>query len=71
MSVLPPSRPVLILLVEDNEGDVLMTREAFEEGKVAVDLDVCESGQQAIDHLSAAMSAAGPPLPDMLSLIHI
>lgn len=68
MSVLPPSRPVLILLVEDNEGDVLMTREAFEEGKVAVDLDVCESGQQAIDHLSAAMSAAGPPLPDMVLL---
>ncbi len=68
MSVLPPSRPVLILLVEDNEGDVLMTREAFEEGKLAVDIEVCESGQQAIDHLSAAMGTAGPPMPDLVLL---
>lgn len=68
MSVLPPSRPILILLVEDNEGDVLMTREAFEEGKVAVDIQVCESGQEAIDHLSATLGPDGPPLPDLVLL---
>ena len=29
-----PVRPIEVLLVEDDEGDVLMTREALAEGKV-------------------------------------
>ena len=41
------SRPVEILLVEDNPGDVRLTREALKEGKVRNNLYVAPDGVQA------------------------
>lgn len=38
-----------ILLVEDNEGDILLTREAFEESKIVNNLRSIKDGQLAID----------------------
>jgi CheY-like chemotaxis protein len=44
-------RPVDILLVEDNPGDVDLTIEALKEGKVANRLSVAEDGVQALAFL--------------------
>lgn len=40
-----------ILLVEDNEGDVYLTREAFSELKVPIRLVVVSNGEEAIAYL--------------------
>lgn len=42
------SRPIRILLVEDDAGDVLMTREALDEGKIANELHVVSDGVEAL-----------------------
>lgn len=44
--------PIHILLVEDNEGDILLTTEALEEGKITNKISVVNDGKQAIDFLS-------------------
>jgi CheY-like chemotaxis protein len=38
-----------ILLVEDNEGDVLLTTEAFEESKIINKIMALRDGKQAVD----------------------
>ena len=38
-----------ILLVEDNEGDILLTREALEEAKILTSLSVVKDGEEAFD----------------------
>jgi len=43
--------PIHILLVEDNEGDIVLTTEALEEGKVANSLSVVKDGWEAIQYL--------------------
>lgn len=40
-----------ILLVEDNEGDIELTKEAFEEAKFRNNLHVAEDGDMALDYL--------------------
>ena len=44
-------KPVDILLVEDNPGDVQLTREAFEDCKIINNLHVAKDGEIAIDYL--------------------
>lgn len=48
-----PNSPKLaeILLVEDNEGDIELTREAFEEAKFRNNLHIAEDGDKALDFL--------------------
>ncbi|KQC33038.1 chemotaxis protein CheY [Nonlabens sp. YIK11] len=61
---------VNILLVEDNEGDILLTTEALEEIKVANNLTVARTGEAAIDLLNeqAAGQNKQKPLPDLILL---
>lgn len=40
-----------LLLVEDNEGDIILTLDAFEESKVKTEISVVRNGQQALDFL--------------------
>jgi CheY-like chemotaxis protein len=47
----PTASPVEILLVEDDPGDVLITREAVESSKVANNLNVVSNGEQALQYL--------------------
>jgi CheY-like chemotaxis protein len=42
-------KPVHILLVEDNEGDILLTTEALQECKVINDVSVVRNGKLALD----------------------
>jgi CheY-like chemotaxis protein len=45
------AQPVEILLVEDDPGDVLITREAIESSKVANRLNVVSNGEEALAYL--------------------
>jgi CheY-like chemotaxis protein len=60
--------PLHIMLVEDNDGDIFLTREALEETKFWVELLVKKDGQQAIDFLSAQTDILSRNLPDLILL---
>jgi CheY-like chemotaxis protein len=47
----PKTKPVEILLVEDDPGDVLITREAIESSKLANNLNVVSNGEEALAYL--------------------
>lgn len=57
-----------VLLVEDDPGDVLMTREAFEEHKVANRLSVVSDGVSAMAFLRREGEHADAPRPDLVLL---
>jgi len=57
-----------ILLVEDNEGDILLTREALEEARIYTQLSVVRDGQEAIDFLNKKGKYTDVCLPDLLLL---
>jgi CheY-like chemotaxis protein len=57
-----------VLLVEDDEGDVLMTREAFEFYKLRNPLHVVSDGEQALQFLRRTGPFAGAPRPGMVLL---
>ena len=61
-------KPIHILLVEDNEGDILLTTEAFEEGKIANKITVVRDGEAAIDYLDKAGAYNEAPTPDLVLL---
>lgn len=61
-------RPVEILLVEDNEGDVILTKEAFREAKIANNLHVVEDGEIALDFLFKRGKYQGEIVPDLILL---
>ncbi len=57
-----------VLLVEDDPGDVLMTREAFAEHKVANRLSVVSDGVTAMQFLRKEGEHADAPTPDLILL---
>ncbi|MFD6136762.1 response regulator [Isoptericola sp. NPDC056618] len=57
-----------VLLVEDDPGDVLMTREAFDEHKVANRLSVVADGVSAMAFLRKEGEHAQAPTPDLILL---
>ncbi len=60
--------PVEILLVEDNPGDVRLTREALKEGKVYSNLHWAQDGVEALEFLRREGKFAGVPRPDIILL---
>ncbi|XVQ15735.1 response regulator [Spirillospora sp. CA-255316] len=63
-----PARPIEVLLVEDDPGDELMTREAFEDNKVGNVLHVVRDGLEALDFLYRRGEHAEAPRPDLILL---
>lgn len=57
-----------ILLVEDNEGDILLTREAFEESRVKTEINVARNGQEALDYLFKRGDFTQVKKPDLILL---
>lgn len=57
-----------ILLVEDNEGDILLTTEALESTKLPLSLSVVKDGKQAIDFLLNRGEYKDAVQPDLLLL---
>ena len=58
----PPRRRLKILLVEDNEADVWLFKEAFTALEIEHDLEIAEDGAQAIDRLEEAETFGAPDL---------
>ncbi len=63
----PQPRTITVLLVEDDPGDVLMTREAFEE-YLHNRLDVVTDGAEALAYLRKEGPYADAPRPDLILL---
>jgi CheY-like chemotaxis protein len=57
-----------VLLVEDDDGDVLMTREAFEHYKIRNRLHVVGDGEQALEFLRKTGRYADAPRPGLILL---
>jgi CheY-like chemotaxis protein len=55
-------------LVEDNPGDVRLTREALKEGKILNDLSVVGDGVEALAYLRREDGYAGAERPDLILL---
>jgi CheY-like chemotaxis protein len=64
----PASRPIDVLLVEDDPGDELITREAFEHNKISNTLHVAHDGQEGLDFLYQRGNYEGAPRPDLILL---
>ncbi|MFD5040850.1 response regulator [Streptomyces sp. NPDC058378] len=61
-------KPIEVLLVEDDPGDELMTREAFEDNKIRNTLHVVRDGQEALDFLYRQGAYPDAPRPDLVLL---
>ena len=62
------TKVVDVLLVEDDPGDVLMTREAFEHHRIRNHLHVVNDGEQALQFLHQTGEFASAPRPGLILL---
>jgi CheY-like chemotaxis protein len=64
-----PAAPAIeVLLIEDDPGDVLLTREAFEHHKIRNTLRVARDGQEGLDFLYQRGRHHDAPEPDLILL---
>lgn len=61
-------RTVELLLIEDNSGDILLTKEAFEEINFTENLSVVTDGEAALDFLYKQGRYENVPTPDLIIL---
>lgn len=59
--------PIQIMLVDDNEADIELTKATLEEGKVRMQIATASDGQDALDQLEG-MLARSEGLPDLILL---
>jgi CheY-like chemotaxis protein len=64
----PASRPIDILLVEDDPGDELITREAFEHNKLHNRLHVAHDGEEGLNYLYQRGAYEDAKRPDLILL---
>jgi CheY-like chemotaxis protein len=64
----PVGERIEILLVEDDPGDTLMIREAFEDNKITNNLTALTDGVQAVDYLHQRGEYVGATRPDLILL---
>jgi len=57
-----------VMLIEDNPGDVRLTREALKEAHIAVNLHVANDGLEAMQMLRQEGPYGQQPLPDLVLL---
>lgn len=62
------NRPIDILLVEDNPGDVRLTREALKDAKVLNEIHVARDGVEAMQFVHREGSFKNAPMPDLILL---
>jgi two-component system, chemotaxis family, response regulator Rcp1 len=60
--------PIEVLLVEDSPGDVRLTKEAFTDAKVHINLHVASDGAKAMAFLKREGEHANAPRPDLILL---
>ena len=64
----PAGRAIDVLLIEDDPGDILLTREAFEHHKIRNTLRVARDGQEGLDFLYKRGRHQDAPQPDLILL---
>jgi len=64
----PDAQSIEVLLVEDDPGDILMIKEAFEDNKVRNRLTCLTDGVQALEFLRREGEHADAPRPDLILL---
>ena len=62
------TKPLEILLVEDNKGDIGLITEFFIDSKVITNLHIAEDGEEAIRFLCSKDKFLGSTLPDIIIL---
>jgi chemotaxis family two-component system response regulator Rcp1 len=60
--------PVQVLLVEDSPGDIRLTREAFRDAKMHVNLHIASDGEKAMAFLNREGEHEQAPRPDIILL---
>jgi chemotaxis family two-component system response regulator Rcp1 len=65
---LEKAKPIHILLVEDNPGDIRLTIEVLKEGRINNELTIVTDGEQAIQFLRKEGEYAQAPTPDIILL---
>ncbi len=60
--------PVHILLVEDDPGDIVLTKEALKNGRIYNALDVVEDGERALKFLRREAPYSDATRPDLILL---
>ena len=62
------TKPIDILLVEDNPADVMLTREALKESKISIILNVVMDGEEALLYIKRSGKYASVLIPDLILL---
>lgn len=62
------SKPIHILLVEDNPADIRLTKEVLKDGKIHNQLSVVEDGEEAINFLKKTGKYQNAGTPDIILL---
>jgi CheY-like chemotaxis protein len=68
MNIMELGRPIEILLVEDNPGDVRLTMEGLREAKVCNRIHSVYDGMEALAFLNREGSYINVPFPDLILL---
>jgi CheY-like chemotaxis protein len=68
MNIQALGRPIEVLLVEDNPGDVRLTREALKESKLLINMRVVADGVEALAFLRREGKYANTSRPDLILL---
>ncbi len=61
-------KSIHILLIEDNEGDILLTTEAFEDVKILNTISIARDGYEAIQFLEKKGIYSNSQTPDLILL---
>jgi chemotaxis family two-component system response regulator Rcp1 len=61
-------KDIHILLVEDNEGDIVLTKEALSDAKIKNKVSVAKDGDEAIRFVNAGLNEDPRLLPDLILL---
>lgn len=61
-------RPINIMLVEDNEGDIILIQDALEEAKILNNMTLARDGAEAIEKLEKIVIENPNNLPDLILL---
>lgn len=61
-------KPIHILMVEDNEGDIILTKEALQDSKIINTITAVRNGKEALDYVFRKGEFANSQLPDLILL---
>lgn len=59
---------IQILLVEDNEGDIVLTKETFLDARIKNNVSIVRDGEEAINFLNSKVANEIELLPDLILL---